>query len=523
MNPSPLGALYRHADNNPFQVALIAGREVWSYRRLAIAVDNVAQALHARGVRKGDRIALHMANVAELVIAYHACFRIGAIAVPLNARFKTPELRSRLERLRPTIYIGQAHLYAHVASIETDILAADARYVVGDTNGQGESRPWAELLAGSTATAALEFPAADEPAVLLGTSGTSGLSKFVVHTGATLAAAAEALEQLGLDTPQVAINTAPMMHATGFFVLLACLRSGAVTILLEQFDADAVLNAVEQFHGTWLIGLPFMPADLVRRQRARPRKVDSLEFCATGGDVCPASLQQDFMEVFGVPLRSVWAATEVVGALIHGLQPGPVSRVAPGAQVRLVDDNGTTVPRGVCGEMLIRGPTVTPGYWVSPGRIDPATHEGWYHTGDVLRYGERDDIWFVGRKKDLIIRGGSNIVPLEVEHVLLEHPAVLDVAVVGVEDPDLGQRVAAFVRLAGSGGDCVMEDILGSARAQLADYKVPESLHVIDAIPRNALGKIDRRALLHLLTDIARMNHASLGRTQTLTQQEILS
>jgi long-chain acyl-CoA synthetase len=273
------------------------------------------------------------------------------------------------------------------------------------------------------------------------------------------------------------------------------------------------LDAVEQHHGTWLVGLPFMVADLIRRQRTRLRKVDSLEFCATGGDVCPVTLQHEFLEVFGVPLRSLWAATEVVGALIHGLQPGPVSRIAPGAQVRLVDDNGSPVPRGKIGEMLIRGPNVTPGYWVNPECIDPATTDGWYHTGDLLRRGEQDDLWFVGRKKDLIIRGGSNIVPLEVERVLTEHPAVVDAAVVGIEDPDLGQRVAGFVRLAGCNGDYVLDDILSSAKAQLADYKVPESLYVVDAIPRNALGKIDRNALMHLLTDVARPGRSSLQHT----------
>jgi long-chain acyl-CoA synthetase/feruloyl-CoA synthase len=168
--------------------------------------------------------------------------------------------------------------------------------------------------------------------------------------------------------------------------------------------------------------------------------------------------------------------------------------------VRFVDDNGEQVTRGEFGEMLIRGPNVTVGYWQSPGRIQPATVDGWYRTGDLVRQGEQDDVWFVARKKDLIIRGGSNIEPLEVERVLLEHPAVLEAAVVGVPDEELGQRVAGFVRLAGPSGQYVLGDILASAKAQLADYKVPERLQSIAEIPRNAIGKIDRRSLVSMLS-----------------------
>lgn len=524
MSPmTPLGALYHQADQHPAQVALIAGREVWSYRQLVIAVDNVAQALHTRGVHKGDRVVLHMGNVVELVIAYYACFRIGAIAAPLNLRLKAPELRSRLQQLRPSLYIGQAHLYTQIAAVESDILPADARYIVGDTGGLESARSWMELFAGSNTTVELQEGGPDDPAILLGTSGTTGLPKFVTHSANTLAAAAAGCRQLGLASPQIAIIACPMMHASGFFCALSCLSSEAVTILLERFDPDVVLDAVEHYRASWVVGLPFMAGELVRRQRAQPRKIESLEFCATAGDICPLKLQQEFTELFGVPLHSFWAATEIIGALIHGLQPGPVTRIAAGTQVRLVDDTGATVPRGECGEMLIRAAAVTTGYWQGPGQLHCATTGGWYHTGDLLRQGDQDDLWFVGRKKDLIIRGGSNIVPAEVERVLLEHPAVIDAAVVGVDDEDLGQRVAGFVRLAGCSGSYVVDDILNSVRARLADYKVPESLHVVDEIPRNALGKIDRHALMQILTDIARQAHASSPRIPTATQLETLS
>jgi long-chain acyl-CoA synthetase len=202
----------------------------------------------------------------------------------------------------------------------------------------------------------------------------------------------------------------------------------------------------------------------------------------------------DFEATLGAPLRNIWGATEVLGSHIHGLQPGPVTRIAPGAQIRLVDDEGRDVSRGEVGEYLVRGPYLTVGYWVAPDRIDPATRDGWYHSGDLMRQGEGDELWFVGRKKDIIIRGGSNISPVEVERVLLSHPLVQDAAVFGVPDPVLGQRVAAVVQLSNGAGDAALDDILRDTKHKLADYKTPERLLAVGAVPRSPIGKVDRRA-----------------------------
>jgi acyl-CoA synthetase (AMP-forming)/AMP-acid ligase II len=188
------------------------------------------------------------------------------------------------------------------------------------------------------------------------------------------------------------------------------------------------------------------------------------------------------------------SGTKVVGALREGLQPGPVTRIAPGARIRLVDDEGRDVPRGEVGEFLVRGPYVTVGYWAGPDRIDDATRDGWYHSGDLMRQGEGDELWFVGRKKDLIIRGGSNISPVEVERVLLSHPLVREAVVFGIPDPVLGQRVAAVVQLSSGAGNAALGAILKDTRRQLADYKAPERLWAVDAVPRGPLGKVDRRA-----------------------------
>jgi long-chain acyl-CoA synthetase len=326
--------------------------------------------------------------------------------------------------------------------------------------------------------------------------------KLVTHTPATLSAASDACVLIGFADKQTAINAMPMVHSSGLVTFLACIRFGAPMILFERFDSDSVLDAIEPYRCSWMLGLPFMFVDMMRRQRARARKVDALRFCLSSGDVCPMQLQQEFPDVFGVPLRSVWASTEAtVGSFAYGRQPGPVSQIAPGAQVRLVDDDGAPVPRGDVGELLVRGPSLTIGYWAGPGRVDDAKRDGWFQTGDLMRQGEDDDFWFVARKKDLIIRGGSNIWPVEVERVLLAHSAVRDAAVFGVPDPALGQRVAAVVQLAENSGSAALDDILVNTKAKLADYKVPERLKIVGAIPRNALGKVDRKSLPAMMSD----------------------
>ena len=268
----PSDTLRRRAQAHPDGTAFVAGGEMWTYRRLATESERLARAFLARGVQAGDRVALHMANLPELVVAYYACFRTGAIAAPLNIRLKAAELRPLLQRLRPALYLGQAALYPQVAAIEPAVLADDARFIVGGTAGDGRAQPWASLLGDGVATPILHTPGRDTPAVLLTTSGTTGQPKFVVHTPATLAATAAAFVHLGLGSEQVALNTVPMVHMSGLATFLAYVRFGVPMVLLERFDPDAVLDAVEAHRCSWLVGLPFMAAELLECQRARARE-----------------------------------------------------------------------------------------------------------------------------------------------------------------------------------------------------------------------------------------------------------
>ncbi|WP_181763186.1 class I adenylate-forming enzyme family protein [Mesorhizobium sp. B2-4-13] len=501
---TPIQTLYDRAARNQNDTAFIAAGDKWTYERFSREVRRVARGLAARGVQKGDRIALHLPNCPELAVTVYACFHLGAIAVPLNNRYKGAELKAMLQRSEPTLYVGHAELYREVRALSSSIIPPQRCFITCCQGDDGEERRWAELQMDLFWDIPFSIPVSsdiDAPTLLLATSGTTGIPKFVIHTLSTLAATAEDTKYVGVDGSLAAIIACPMVHAGGLFSFIGCMHHGAQMVLFERFDADAVLDAIEQHGCGWMLGLTFMWTVMLEAQRLRRRNVETLRFCASAGDVCRPQLQLEFDVEFGLPLYSIWGASEAVGCLTFGLPPGPISRVAQGAHVRLVDNAGATVSRGEVGELLLRGANVSVGYWNGPGAIESAPKDGWYQTGDLMRQDDKGNLWFMGRKKDIIIRGGSNISPVEVEAVLTSHPEVQDAAIVGIPDDTFGQRVVGFVQLDCDARSGIENDILDAARTQLADYKMPERLQVVSSIPRNGLGKTDRRALLALAID----------------------
>ncbi len=497
MKMTPTDALMHQALSRPKGTAFVFHEEVWTYERLAAEAERLARGLAARGVGPGDRVILHMINRPEMIVAYYACFQLGAIAAPLRTAFKFAELAPLLQRLKPALYIGDADLYRNVAPVDASILALDNRFIVNGSAAEHGVQSWQALFEGAADANSSVSPPSHKPAVLIITSGTTGQPKFVAHTPATLSESVDlVVKHWGLSADDVLIEPLPMAHMSGLITFLSFIQFGAPFVLLECFDADTVLDTIEHNRCTWCLGFPAQYAALLERQRARPRNLASLRICLTGADACPVDLQQRVTSTFGAPLYNVWGASESVGSLTFGLQPGPVTRIVKGARIRLIDENGADVADGDVGELLIRGANVFDGYWNDPRATAESIRAGWYHTGDLMRRGEGDELWFVSRKKDIIIRGGTNISPAEVEQALVaSHPAVEEAAVVGIPDAVLGQRVFGFVTLAKRTADTIVSEILHNVGTRLASYKVPERLELLDKLPRNALSKVDRNAL----------------------------
>ena len=331
------------------------------------------------------------------------------------------------------------------------------------------------------------------PAVLLGTSGTTGSSKLVVWTSRTLATFADSAADRGLGSNEVFVLGLSMMHAGGSCAYASCLLTGAVMVLVSSFEADAALETIEQHRCTSFWASPSTCISLIQSQRARPRDVGSLRVCTAGSDSCSAELLKAFESSFGVPLSTLWAATEEMSATVSGTEPDAVV-LLPDVDIRLLNAEGRPVSEGETGELLIRSPGTTPGYWLRSGQLDELS-DGWFHTGDLMRRSSDGRLRFVARLKDLIVRGGSNVSPVEVEELLRRQPGIVDVAVAGLPDPELGQRIGAALVLATEASTSAAEEALAEARRSLADYKNPDVVILVDAIPRNALTKVDRAAV----------------------------
>ncbi|MGH3168343.1 MAG: class I adenylate-forming enzyme family protein [Trebonia sp.] len=498
--PPPVRALLRQAEESPDQTVLVAGQDKWSSQRLAGQSGRLAAGLAGRGVRPGDRVALHMHNTAAAALAHLACLRLGAMAVPLNTRLATPELRNLVMRTQPKAYLGQEDLYTRFAPVPEDLVPEEARFLSSPAEAVG-TEPWPGLAADEAGLADAE-PEPDTPVLLLATSGTTGESKIAIWTRRTLDALGLSADGRGIGKGDVITVMAPLMHTAGTCLLFNALTQGATAVLIRQFDAADVLDAIERDGITTVIGLPFMYAELVREQQSRPRDVSALRTALSFGDVCPAGVEADFGRVFRVDLRSAWAATEDCGMTILDTRTGPYIKVIPQARAEVVRPDGQTADRGEIGELVTSSPTTIPGYWRGPGNYAPLPG-GVFRTGDLARELSPGLLEFMGRTKDLIIRGGSNISPQEVEEILRAHPDVTDVGVAGYPDDTLGQRVGALVVLAGGPSPVPSaEEIRTWAVQRLADYKVPERIRTVQAVPRNALTKIDRPAITAALSSL---------------------
>jgi long-chain acyl-CoA synthetase len=494
----PVRALLQQAEGCPDMTVLVAGQDKWSSKRLAEQAGRLAAGLADRDVRPGDRVALHMHNTAEATLAHLACLRLGAVAVPLNTRLATPELHNLVSRVRPKIYLGQDNLYPQFAPVPEDLMPEEARFLSGPAEA-ADTEPWPGLAADDTGLAHPESDP-DTPALLLATSGTTGESKIAVWTRRTLDALGLSAEGRGIGKGDVITVMVPLMHTAGTYLLFNALTQGATAVLIRQFDAADVLDAIERDGITTVIGLPFMYAELTREQRSRPRDVSTLRTAVSFGDVCPAGVEADFGCVFRVTLRSAWAATEDCGMTILDARTGPYIKVIPQARAEVLRPDGRTADRGEIGELVTRSPTTIPGYWRGPGHYAPLPG-GVFRTGDLARELGPGLLEFMGRKKDLIIRGGSNISPQEVEEVLRAHPDVIDAGVAGYPDDTLGQRVGALVVLADRASPAPSaEQIRAWAVQRLADYKVPERIRTVHAVPRNSLTKINRPAITAALS-----------------------
>jgi long-chain acyl-CoA synthetase len=468
----------------------------WSYAEGDALTDKIASGLVAQGIKPGDRVGLLFTNCPELVFCYFACFKIGAVAVPLNVRFQVAELVYALNHCDVKILVGQPDLIVPLLDARAELAGLERIFVAeGELPG---TESFSTLIREAPGT--LPTVAEDQLAVLLYTSGTTARPKGVMHSHATLRRQSQ--NYLAVLGPAVYAQTLvflPLCHIAAFSILLLTATAAAGTVTIQRrFEPGAALRAIGENKITYTGGLPVMVNAFVNYPDAGKFDLSSLLVFTAGGDCVPMELQNHFKQLFGVHVDELCGMTEVMYANqpynLGERRPGSVGKPFGDVRIRLEDGEGNEVAPGETGEIVVHSGAVTLGYWNDPENTRAALKNGGMHTGDLGRCDPDGYFWFVGRAKDIIIRGGSNISPGEVEDALYTHPAVYEAGVVGVPCSELGQRVRAYVALK-PGARATGKDLMVWAAKSIAAYKVPETILFLDTLPKGPTGKVLRKAL----------------------------
>lgn len=490
------------------KVALWFGDRSWTYADLDDQTDRIAGALIAAGVRVGDRVAVFMPNCPELLLTYFGCFKIGAITVPLNYRYKQPEAQYALQHSGATTLIVHAALVSEVVNLPLEQLGVVRRYLAGGPPPP-DFAPFETLLAGSPGALSQATFDKNQPAAILYTSGTTAKPKGVTYTHATLWQNC-VIQAAGFEFTSADVHfvSTAACHAAAFTgQLLPSISSGGTCVLTHLPTPDQVVHAIEQRRVTRVQMLPASLEDLVEYLESHSSAdLQSWRCCTAGGDVVPLDLHTRFRQATGFDITELYGMTEVLSCLSNppfGVKKlGSIGLPVVQNQCRVVDKQDRDLPADQTGELLVKSPAMMVGYWNNPQATAEALRDGWMHTGDLVRRDEEGYYWFVSRQKELIIRGGSNISPLEVEEVIDQHPAVRLSCVVGAPDKHYGEIVVAFVALR---EDVTPQPTAEELRTFVADriaaYMVPERITIMDDLPLNSTGKVDRKKLHALVRE----------------------
>jgi long-chain acyl-CoA synthetase len=472
-------------------LAVRQGELALTYAELARRAGQAAALLRFAGVEPGGRVALMLPNVLAFPVLFYGSLAAGAAVVPMNPLLKSREV---------AYYLGDSGASVIFA---WEPMADEAAKGAADTGAQviRVAQPDAQtLLADQKPLADWAERNDDDDAVILYTSGTTGVPKGAELTHANLYKNAEVTTTTLLTAGQgdVIMGCLPLFHVFGLTCgMNASVISGSTLTLLPRFDAAAALEMIAREKVTIFEGVPTMYSALLHSPARASVDVSSLRLCVSGGAALPVQVLREFEEAFGCPILEGYGLSETspVASFNHPdkvRKPGSIGTPIAGVEMRAVDDAGADVPQGEVGEIAIRGHNVMKGYWRKPDATAAAIPDGWFRTGDLARIDEDGYFFIVDRKKELIIRGGYNVYPREIEEALHEHPAVAEVAVVGIPHDSLGEEVGAAVALK-PGATATPDELKAFTKSRVAAYKYPRHVWLVDQLPKGPTGKILRR------------------------------
>lgn len=502
--------LTQHALRNGQRTALVddVGGAVTTYSQLETRTNQLAAALDANGVQRGDRVAMLLLNSPQMMEIYFAVAKLGAIAVPVNFRLHASEVAYALEDSGSS-FLFHSTAFAELAAGATADNRRIQRSVTvptlaerATTSGGGSAGDYEEFLAGGSPERVEREISHDDICVLMYTSGTTGRPKGAMLTHGNFFY--NAVNGMGFDSglgrTDITISAAPLFHIGALGVhTLPFLFIGAQVVITEAFAPDAWLEAVSRHRVTKAFLVPAMWAAVAQSGALQTADLSTLRSGISGGAPCPITVitalreaGMEFTEGFGMtetaPIAACLQPEDVVA------HAGSIGRPAQFNDFRIVDEEGVQVPIGEVGELCVRGPNVFIGYWNKPDETAKALRNGWFHTGDLAHVDEEGFYTLVDRKKDMVITGGENVYPIEVEQVMYQHPEVREVAVIGVPDAKWGERVmAVVVRTEGASVDA--DGLRQWTRGRIAHFKAPSEVVLVDELPRTATGKLLKRNL----------------------------
>lgn len=497
----------RWSDLHPDKPAIIFEEKTITYSELHRRANRTACWLQSVGIEKGDRVAVLLNNCPEFLDLYFACSRLGAIFVPLNFRSAPPEIVYFLSNSRPRLFIfgsdytdkiDQLVLKDSMPPIQLACLGPACR-------GEFVFDFLSEMVAfdGKKPFLSRTLGPADpeEPQVIMYTSGTTGLPKGAVLTHRKTffnCLNADIFFKLHIDDIMLVIL--PLFHSGGLFIQAApMIYKGATLVIHPKFDPFAVYRDIERYKVTKFLGVPTVYKSLVSIPADQRGDISSLKVCAGGGEKTTPDLIEQCKDA-GLTFRQVMGQTETSILLWASEEetlrkPGTVGRPVFHAEVNIVDRHGRPVKRGEIGEIVVRGSIMMKEYWQDPARTEETIKSGYLYTGDLARMDEEGFFYLVDRARDMYISGGENVYPAETERVLKQHPAIDDIAVVGIPDEDWGEIGHAFIILR-SGARVSSEQIIAFCKERLAAFKCPQKITFCKEFPRTSLGKVRKRELL---------------------------
>ncbi len=483
------------------RIALIDGDIRITYAEFDRRTDQLAYALRDLGVRHGDRVAALLVNSAAFLETMFATAKLGAVFVPINFRLAPPDVTFLLADSGADVFVWSGHLSPLArAGLDGESVRVRTRMVVGGAPADGEA-DFEQVLASGEQRALGINVAGRDVACLMYTSGTTGRPKgaMLTHDNLLWQVINVLSTGRGLRETDRTVTVASMFHIGGLGVhTLPLLYIGGTNAILPVFDADNVLAAMARERVTVQFLVPVMWAALQAVPGFDNYDLTALEMAVTGGAPCPQPVVEYFLEK-GMPFQESFGMTEIAGGSILDAdhlkeKAGTIGRPYFHLRARIVNEKDLDVPAGEVGELVVRGPNVFAGYWGLPEATAEALRGGWFHTGDMGRVDAEGFITLVDRKKDMIITGGENVYPVEIEQVLYRHPAVREVAVVGVPHVRWGETPIAVVALK-DGAQTTSDDLIGYARERLAHFKCPTHVEYVPELPRNATGKVLKTAL----------------------------